>query len=295
MFREVDSVLGGGQVSTLALDEPDEQPLMAPVTRAMSWNAVHAYSQTPPREPSDLAGISFLAEIRLSAKIRVGTRMIKVLSARQFGAYLQGRRPGGFCYRAYDLVGLRTTEELAMLTGDAGQPDPTGGRIVYGLRWRAVDPADYHVPFSAPVKGLAAYHGINSISPHDRIGPPVLGTGFAPSQHHVVPEFVTADLCDLPMPAGTSLVAFTPDGHEVGLYLYVPEQRGWARMFGPNHKHLVAGLHEVRVDQEYVPMTFDYTGGSTLVGQYRGESYEALADPNHGFRVLARARAARYP
>jgi hypothetical protein len=31
-----------------------------------------------------------------------------------------------------------------------------------------------------------------------------------------------------------------------------------------------------------------------LLGQYRDETYEAMADPPHEFRVLAKARAARY-
>jgi hypothetical protein len=123
----------------------------------------------------------------------------------------------------------------------------------------------------------------------------VLGTGFAPSRQHLVPEFVTADLTDLPMPSGTSLVAFGPDGTEISLYLYIPEQRAWTRMFGPQHRHLLAGLPEISMEQDYVQTTTEHIGGSTLLGSYQDDMYEAMADPPHEFRVLAKARAARYP
>jgi hypothetical protein len=168
-------------------------------------------------------------------------------------------------------------------------------QVVFALRWRAVDPIDYEIPFSLPVGDLPSYAGLTRISPHDRLGPPILGTGFALSSQDLVPEFVTTDLADLPMPAGATLVAFTPEGLEIGLYLYLPEQRAWTRMFGPQWRHLVASMPEVPPDQEYVPMTADHAAGSTLVGHLNGELYEALADPPHDFRVLARARAARYP
>lgn len=278
-----------------ALAEPEEQALLAPVTPTVSWAAVHALSQTRMREPRGPAEVEQVTVIRRTATIRRGTRMIKLLSSRQFGGYLHGRLPGGFCYRAFDLMTLPGPASLSMLTGDTTQPDTSGHQVVFGLRWRAVDPIDYHIPFSVPVGDLPAYPGLTTISPHNRIGPPVLGTGFAPSSQHLVPEFVTADLADLPMPAGATLVAFTPEGLEIGLYLYLPEQRAWTRMFGPQWRHLVASMSEVPPDQEYVPMTADHSAGSTLVGQFRGEWYEALADPPHEYRVLARARAARYP
>jgi len=221
--------------------------------------------------------------------------MIKLLSGRQLSGYLAGRLPSGFCYRAFDLLNLPGPVPFAMLTGDAGQPDRTGAQVVFGLRWRATDPSDYDIPFARQVDNLPAYPGLATISPHDRLGPPVLGTGFAPSNNHLIPEFVTADFADLPMPAGTTLVAFTPDGLEIGLYLYVPEQRSWARMFGPQWRHLVAKLPDIPFEQEYVPFAIDHTGGSTLLGHYQGQLYEALADPPREYRVLARARAARYP
>jgi len=268
--------------------DPEEQAILAPVVPGVSYESVHHLSQSQLRAP-DAGQIS---TIRRTATIRPGTRMIKLLSARQVSAYLQGRRPSGFCYREFDLGPLRSSTELSLLLGDAATHEPAS--VVFGPRWRAVDPADYHIPFSGEVAGMPSYAGLTAISPHDRLGPPILGTGFAPSRSHLVPEFVTADLADLPMPVGTSLVAFAPDGTEVSLYLYIPEQRGWTRMFGPQHKHLLRGLPEISTEQEFVQSGVENVGGSYLVGRYQDQTYEAVADPPEGFRVLSRAMAARY-
>lgn len=275
----------------LALIEPEEQPLLAPVTPTMSWSGIHAMCQGRLREPGT-TDVDPVTIIRRTATIRRGTRMIKILSNRQLSAYLHGRRPAGFCYREFDVAALTERGELGMLTGDGSHRDHSD--VIFALRWRAVDPIDYTIPFSRPVGDIQSYQGLLEISPHERLGPPVLGTGFAPSEHHLIPEFVTYDMADLPMPAGTSLVAFTPDGTEVSLYLYLPEQRAWTRMFGPQWRHLVAGLPEIPPDQEYIQIPADQWGGSTLVGRYHGEIFEALADPPDGFRILARATAARY-
>jgi hypothetical protein len=286
---------GSDALDAPTLGEPEDQPLLAPVMPLMSWASVHSMSQSRLRDPRDPTEARSIAVIRRTATIRRGTRMLKLLSSRQLSGYLHGRLPGGFCYRAVDVAHLRAPDELAMLTGDAIQLDRSGKQFVFGLRWRATDPLDYAIPFSVSVGGLPSYQGLTAIPPHDRLGPPVLGTGFAPSQHHLVPEFVTTDLADIPLPAGSTLVAFAPDGIEVGLYLYLPEQRAWTRMFGPQWRHLVATVPEVPPDQEYVPFVTDHSGGTTLIGSYQGTMYEALADPPHEYRVLARARAARYP
>jgi hypothetical protein len=282
-----------GGPGPIVVAEPEEQPLLAPVTPAMSWSNVHAMSQGRLREPRDPADVDSVTFIRRTATIRCGTRMIKILSGHQLGAYVYGRRPAGFCYREFDVAHLRERGELAMLAGDGGYRDEN--TIIFALRWRAVDPTDYAIPFSHAVGDVPSYQGLQAISPHDRLGPQVLGTGFAPSEHHLIPEFVTYDMADLPMPAGTSLVAFTPDGTEVSLYLYLPEQRAWTRMFGPKWRHLVASLPEIPADQEYVQFSTDSQYGSRLMGRYHDELFEALADPPNEFRVLARARAARYP
>ena len=49
------------------------------------------------------------------------------------------------------------------------------------------------------------------------------------------------------------------------------------------------------MEQDYVQTTTEHIGGSTLLGSYQDDMYEAMADPPHEFRVLAKARAARYP
>jgi hypothetical protein len=280
----------GANLSEFAttITEPEEQAILAPVAPGISYEAIHHLSQGPLRVPDT----GHITTIRRTATVRSGTRMIKLLSGRQVGAYLRGRRPSGFCYREFDLGPLRTPADLSLLLGDAMTAERAS--IVFGLRWRAVDPADYEIPFAAEVAGLPSYGGLTAISPHDRLGPPVLGTGFAPSHTHLVPEFVTADLADLPMPVGTTLVAFTPDGTEIALYLYIPEQRGWTRMFGPQHKQLLRGLAEISTEQEFVQGSTEHAGGPYLVGRYRDETYEAVADPPARFRVLSRAMAARF-
>ena len=78
--------------------------------------------------------------------------------------------------------------------------------MAYALRWRAADPGDYDVPVGA------AYRGLTALPPRDRLGPPVLGTGFMPSVASCVPEFVTRDFADLPMPANATLLAYPARG-----------------------------------------------------------------------------------
>jgi hypothetical protein len=275
---EVDAVHGE---STTPADER-EAPLVAPLSRTRGWPQVQRLSQTPAS-----AHDPFLVTVRRSAAIRRGTRMVKVLSARQLAGYLQGWLPNGFCYREYDVAHLRTPADVALLRtdGDAGRD---GFDAAYVLRWRAADPADYEIPFADNQPGLV------TMPPHDRVGSPVLGTGFSPSGKHLIPEFVTRDLADLPLPAGTSLSAYSPEGIEVMLYSYQPEQRGWLRLVGPQWRHLLAAAPGVSPDQEYVPNR-EATRSTQLVGTYRGQEYEAIADPPDEFRVLAMTRAARYP
>ncbi|WP_213453038.1 hypothetical protein [Rhizomonospora bruguierae] len=252
-----------------------DQPLTAPVSRAVGWEQIQRLSQGRVRNP-------LLAAVRASATVRRGTRMVKPLSARQVAGYLGGWQPHGFCYRQYDVAHLRTPAGLVILSG-TGEPP---GEVAFALRWRAVDASDYHVP-------AAAYAGLTALPPHDRVGPPVLGTGFAPSGSQLIPEFVTADLADLPLPANAALLAYTEDASEVVLYTYQPEQRGWLRMAGPQWRQLLAALPGVAPDQEYLPVPAG-AGPSRLVGRYQGAEYEAVADPPEEFRVLAMTRAARY-
>jgi hypothetical protein len=262
------------------VERADDEPLVMPVSRVMDWSAVHRMSQSPHHSGA-------IAPIRDTAVIRRGTRMIKFLSARQLSGHLRGWPLSGFCYRAYDVAHLRTPEDLAILSGES----EASREVVFALRWRAVDPSEYMVPVAGD------YAGLVSMPPHDRLGPPVIGTGFAPTARHLIPEFVTVDLAELPLPAGTSLAAYTPDGSEVTLYTYLPEQRAWTRMHGPQWRHLLAEATASKagpfpVDQEFFPVPAALT---KYVGRYRGELYEAIADPPVEFRVAAKTRAARYP
>jgi hypothetical protein len=218
--------------------------------------------------------------------------MMKIVSLRHVSAYLHGRQISGFCYRAGDLGELADADALAMLLGEASGAGAQGDPV-FALQWRAVDPLDYEVPLAA-VTGRPSYPGLTRISPHDRWGPPVLGTGFAPSSHFLVPEFVTADLADLPLPVNTMLVAHTADGEVVPLYSYLPEQRAWLRLFGARWRHLIAALPEIAPDQEYVQIARDASAGPRLVGRFLGEEHDAIADPPHEFRVATKGKGVRY-
>jgi hypothetical protein len=294
MFQQADAVFdadGPGE-ETAAVVVRDE-PLMVPLTPDLSWSSVHALTQRLP-DRSRRPEAEQVARIRRSASIQRGTRMVKLLTGRQIGAFLRGRLISGFCHRACDVAHLRNASDLSILTTDSAGlagPEP----IVFVLRWRAVDPSDYAIPFSMTVEDLPTFEGLAAMRPHERVGPPVLGTGFAPSNHHVIPEFITSDLADVPMTANTSIAAYTADGTEITLYQYLPEQRAWTRMFGPQWRHLFATMPDVATDQEYIAVSPDRTVGTTLVGSYQGDVFEAIADPPHENRVLARVRAARYP
>jgi len=270
-----------GRADRAGSEEPDD-PLTAPLHRAIGWPEVHSRTQHP-----GAAGDPLVTAVRASARVRRGTRMVKHLSAAQVTAYLRGRLPHGFCFREYDVAHLRTPADLALLRTEAenGRENPD---VAFALRWRATDPSDYDVPTTD------RYPGLVTMPAHDRMAAPVLGTGFAPSGNHVIPEFVTNNLTDLPMPANATLVAHTPDGDEVILYSFQPEQRGWLRMAGPRWRHLLAELPDISPDQEYVQVA-DQPTGVRLVGTYRGEECAAVPDPPGEFRVLAMTRAARYP
>jgi hypothetical protein len=272
-----------------AVDDPPagglpDSPLQAPLSRTVGWTDVHRWSQTPTR-----GGLTAIGAIRATATVRRGTRMMKVLSAHQLAGFLSGWVPAGFCYREYDIAHLRTPETLRLLRTD---PDTAADAadVAFALRWSAVDPVDYEMP------SPAVHGGLIDMPPHDRVGPPVLGTGFTPSDRHIIPEFTTAALADLPLPANASLLAYAADGTEVILYTYQPEQRGWLRMAGPQWRHLLVGVDGISPTQEYVPVeSAGPAASSRLVGWFRGREHDAVADPPTEFRVLAMTRAARYP
>jgi hypothetical protein len=258
---------------------PPDDPLRAPLSRALDWATVQRLSQSPPVR-------DVVAAIRNSVRIRPGTRMVRVLSAAQLTEYLHGALPRGFCYREHDVAHLRTPAELGVLRADGEDAAPGCDDVVFVLRWRAVDAMDYAIPYPSQVDGLVR------MPPHHRLGPAVLGTGFAPSDQHLIPEWVTAHLIDLPLPAQAELVGYTADGTEVVLYRYLPEQRAWSRLVGPEWRQLLAHVPGVIPGHEYFPVPETPT---VLVGWYRAQEFEAVADPPAEYRVLAKTRATRYP
>jgi hypothetical protein len=269
----------GGGTRDLSADAADA-PLMAPLTRAVGWAEVQRMSQSAAHRDN-----AMLHAIRATAVVRRGSRMMKVLSAAQLAGHLSGWLPYGFCYRAHDIAHLRTPAELAVLRSDGtGNPDAP---VAYALRWRAVDPIDYQTPMGDVQAGLTR------LPSHSRVGAMVLGTGFTPSTDDLIPEFVTAGFADLPMPANAQLLAYTPEGDEVVLYAYQPEQHGWLRLVGPRWRRLLADLPGVSPDRDYVPCAD--AGSTRLIGWHGNAEYEAVADPPHEFRVRALTRAARYP
>ena len=266
-----------GEESAIGTD-PLEPPLMAPLTRDLSWPAVQRMSQSAAHRDDPV-----LRQIRASAAVVRGTRMVKILSAAQLAGHLAGWLPYGVCYRACDIAHLRSPEELALLRTD-GAADVD---VAYALRWRAVDPVDYEVP------GEPAQPGLAGLPAHSRVGAMILGTGFSPSADDLIPEFVTAGFADLPLSANAQLIAYPAPGEEVILYSYQPEQNGWLRLAGPRWRHLLEGVPGVSPDREYVPCTD--AGSSRLVGRAGANEFEAVADPPGEFRVRALTRAARYP
>lgn len=224
-----------------------------------------------------------LRRIRATAAILRGTRMTKLLSAAQVAGHLGGWLPYGFCYRSCDIAHLTDPQELALLRTDGASDSD----VVFGLRWRAIDPIDYEVPAGPAQPGLA------SLPAHALVGGMVLGTGFTFSNDELIPEYITAGFADLPMPANAQIIAYVPGGEEVVLFAYQPEQNGWLRLAGPRWRSVLDQLPGVSPDREYVPCTAP--GSSKLVGRINDKEYEAVADPPEEFRVRALTRAARYP
>ncbi|GAB3946379.1 hypothetical protein GCM10027614_39810 [Micromonospora vulcania] len=261
--------------------EEPEAPLMMPAHREQGWARLHHLSQQP-----SAAGDPMLTAVRASAVLRRGTRMVKVLSARQLAGYVRGWLPHGFCYREHDVAHLRTPAATMVLRTD-GDVGRDGSDVAYALRWRAADPGDYDVPVGE------AHRGLSALSPRESLGPAVLGTGFVPSNGQLIPEFITRDFADLPMPANATLLAYPAEGGGGALHLPGRATRV-AADGGPAVAASVGRRAGSLPDQEYVP-TGDAPRSTQLVGMHGDTEYEAVADLPGGFRVLAMTRAARYP
>lgn len=261
------------------LAAPDA-PLVAPLADGLSLPEVHRLSQSPFGGRAETALVS---TVRDSARIGYGTKMIKSLSPHQAArALLSPPCVSGICFREHDTAHLRTPEERRVLDGD---PHPAD-EATFALRWRAGDPVDYTVPTADDYPGLVV------MAASDRRGPPVLGTGFVPSTRHLIPEFLTVDYGDLPLPDRTELLMYTPDGSEIVAYQYLSERAAWTLMAGRQWRHLLSALPGIRAGQEWFPVPDDTHVG--LFGSYNGRTYPAVADPPHEFRVRAKSAAARF-
>lgn len=276
-FVHVSEVGGESAINACA-----ETLLSAPLAAGVTWCRIHERSQSP---YGDEATRALLRTVRASASVRCGTKMVKPLSSRQVVRLLSGAPVvSGFCFREHDVAHLRTPLQRRVLSGD---PMPADDYAAFALRWRAGDPVDYTVPAGDPWTGMSRIPG------SARRGGPVLGTGFLPSNQHLLPEFVTADLADLPLPARAEVLAYTADGTELTMFQYVTEQSAWTRMAGTRWRRLQAELPGIDPHQEWFPVKPASHAG--LTGEYRGRRHAAVADPPHGFRIAARSQAARFP
>ncbi|MEU5871435.1 hypothetical protein AB0A73_07705 [Glycomyces sp. NPDC047369] len=190
----------------------DERFLTVPLAPGVDLEYVRRLTQTPHLEP---AARALLDRVRDSAAPTAGEVMERPVTAAQAARLMETAAvPGGFCYRRWDIAHLCTPASRSSLGGETESSEPW----TLALRWTAADPADYQAPVAPD------YEGLTAMPSSDRRGTPVLGTGFAISAAHVLPEHVTADLADLPLPEGAKLVAYTANGVETALFGYAGQQ-----------------------------------------------------------------------
>lgn len=130
---------------------------------------------------------------QVAARIEPGTLLQKVIPPRLVEPYLVGRRSviAGFVYRAVETSFTDPADYYAALDlsyeGSEFWPEMPE---VYVLRWQAVDPDAYLIPYSSEVGGDFAGR------------PPFTGTGYTSWPTGAIPEFFV-DL--LPIPVGAEI------------------------------------------------------------------------------------------
>jgi len=134
--------------------------------------------------------------------IKAGTLMQKAIPPRLVEPYLTGRRAviAGFVYRVQDtsFAGPAEYYEALDLNYAGSDFDPDTAEV-YVLRWNAVGPESYRIPYSAEHGG-------------DWTGKaPFTGTGYTSSRAHVVAEFY---LDPVPVPVGAEIYRITAGGDE---------------------------------------------------------------------------------
>jgi hypothetical protein len=128
-----------------------------------------------------------------SVVITPGTLMQKAIPPRLIEPYLTGRRTiiAGYVYRVQDSSFADPAEYYEALDlGYDGSGFGPGISELYVLRWNAVSPDSYQIPYSAERGG--DWNG----------KPPFTGTGFTSSPAHVVAEFY---LDPMPVPVGAEI------------------------------------------------------------------------------------------
>ncbi|WP_025272597.1 hypothetical protein [Haloglycomyces albus] len=209
--------------------------------------------------------------VRSTARVRRGTRMMKPMSAAQVSRQLNSAATvSGICFREFDTAHLRLPEQRQALAGD---PD-IGATISYALRWNAVSETDY-VPTD-----VTTFPGLPGLRSRERRGALIVGTGFLPSPTELVPEFATADFAEIPLTSGAEIVAYTGQGEEVPLFQYQATSGTWERMAGSQWRRLLGGIpgntgNRTRFFVEPNPW-------SGLVAVHEGRQVAAIADLGFG-------------
>ena len=132
--------------------------------------------------------------------IQPGTLMQKAIPPRLVEPYLTGRRAviAGFVYRVQDSSFAEPAEYYEALDlGYEGSDFGPDLAEVYVLRWNAVGPESYRVPYSSDRGGDWS----------DK--PPFTGTGYTSSRAHVVAEFY---LDPVTVPIGAEIYRITAGG-----------------------------------------------------------------------------------
>jgi hypothetical protein len=150
--------------------------------------------------------------------IKPGTLMQKVIPPRLVEPYLTGRRAviAGFVYRVQDSSFAGPGEYYEALDlGYEGSDFGPDLAEVYVLRWNAVDPESYQVPYS-PERG------------GDWSGkPPFTGTGYTSSRSHAVAEYF---LDPVPVPVGAEIYRISSAGAD---FIARFDGQVWLRPMGP--------------------------------------------------------------
>ncbi|SDD21554.1 hypothetical protein [Glycomyces harbinensis] len=256
-------------------------PVSVPVMPGADAATVHRYSQNPRIGPAERALVS---AVRTTAFVNTGTRMVKPLSRHQVAKQLTAAPlVSGVCFREFDVAHLRAPEDRIVLSGDPDDVRDTS----FTLRWKAIAACDYTSTEASHYPGLVGIPG------RERRGSMILGTGFLPSGTHLIPEFTTAGLADLPLTARAEILAYTADGAEIALFQYQPQTNVWNRMAGARHRDLVNRIPGLETGRALFRVDPSVHAG--LVGDHEGQRVPVTADPGHGFNAYTRGAVSRSP